>query len=53
MKGKEKIKAWLELEQERVGNGICRDCFSKSLKIVLSHNVFKELKKQKNAKKRI
>lgn len=47
MKGKDKINAWIELEQEREEMGICKTCFMRTLKIVLSKKIFEELDKNK------
>ena len=42
------MKTYLELEEEMNKNNICASCFKKTLKIVLSNKIFKEIK---NAKK--
>ncbi len=50
MKGVDKMKHWLELEEARTEGNICRSCFKDTLNIVLSKKVLKDFSEDKPKK---
>ncbi len=45
MKGRDKIKAWVELDKERDSGNICRICFMRTLQLILNKEHLEEIKK--------